>query len=474
MPDKLLITFIVCLFGGTLFCQSLNTNLRSSWDDPTLSSGFVKYNDIWGYADDNGREYAILGSLDFTIFIDITDPDNPVEVDRIAGGSSCTWRDFKVYGHYAYGVADNCDGGLEIFDLSNLPISVTKVYDDNEFLNDTHNLFIDTSAGKLYGVGFRSSERSEDIVILDIATNPEVPQLIRGVELPNASSTDDYVHDIYVRNDTAFCSQGFQGFFHVYDLTDVETLIFDDLLPFASIETNGYTHSNWLSDDGNTLVICDENNNRPVIVADFSTKTSITQTSTIKSTLLAPEHTNSIAHNPFIINNDFVAISYYDDGLQIYRIDDANAPFRAGYYDTDTITTSYNADGAWGIYPYLPSGNIIGSDVTYGLFVITPEFPLADCLSDVAMSGTYDHTWEVISKDSMNITASYLDNAMISFKAPQKVKLSGDFLIEAGSTLEVHMIDRCGIGQNKPIQIPSIPRFDDSIRPNVGKITSSH
>ena len=39
----------------------------------------------------------------------------------------------------------------------------------------------------------------------------------------------------------------------------------------------------------------------------------------------------------------------------------------------DTLPAGDNAvfDGAWSVYPYLPSGNIIASDMSNGLFILT-------------------------------------------------------------------------------------------------------
>jgi hypothetical protein len=95
--------------------------------------------------------------------------------------------------------------------------------------------------------------------------------------------------------------------------------------------------------------------------------------------MLAPTASNSIAHNPFI-KGDSVYISYYHEGVQVYDISNPNAPVNVSYYDTEPSNTNYNGyRGTWGVYPYLPSGNIIASDVARGLFVLettTPVFAL--------------------------------------------------------------------------------------------------
>src|SRR5436309_7495482 len=76
----------------------------------------------WGYVQ-NGREYAIIGCYNGTAFIDVTDSANIHEVAYVSGVNS-TWRDFKIYLHYAYIVADVAGAYLQIVDLQYLPDSV--------------------------------------------------------------------------------------------------------------------------------------------------------------------------------------------------------------------------------------------------------------------------------------------------------------------------------------------------------------
>ena len=68
--------------------------------------GFI-YNDIWGYTDDDNKEYAIIGSSQAINIYEVTDCANPILKMSFVDGSTVSWRDFKVYRNYAYGV---CDG----------------------------------------------------------------------------------------------------------------------------------------------------------------------------------------------------------------------------------------------------------------------------------------------------------------------------------------------------------------------------
>ncbi|MBX2930248.1 MAG: choice-of-anchor B family protein [Saprospiraceae bacterium] len=351
---------------------SLNMILRGQWFDPTLpiSSGLT-YNDIWGYSTpDDGREYAIIGSLTKVHFIDITTPAAPVEVAAIAGGGSSLWRDMKTYSKYAYSVADQnpTTEGLMVFSLSDLPNSVTKVLQTTAFFSRCHNIFIEEATGRLYAAGCNT--QSGGLIVLDLVTDPANPTLLASVALPGG-----YVHDVFVRNNIAFCSHGFNGLY-AYDLTNPGSPL--TLGSLTGYPEAGYNHSSWMTGDGNRLVFCDETHGSSVKIADIQDLSDISVISLFKSALLAPLHTNSIAHNPFI-KGDSVYVSYYHEGVQVFDISNPADVQRVAYYDTHLNHTNYGGyDGAWGLYPFLPSGNIIASDTKTGLYVLSfpPAAPL--------------------------------------------------------------------------------------------------
>ena len=359
------------LFGfNQLSAQvSLNMNLLGTWDDNGLpvNSG-VTYNDIWGY-EAAGREYAIIGTITGTYFFDITVPASPVQVHFEAGAFNNTiWRDFKTYGNYAYGVADAGASTLQIFDLSGLPVTVTKVYDSNVFFARAHNIFIEESSGRMYAAG--SNTNSTGIKVFDIATDPANPILIGN---PNLGK---YSHDIFVRNDTAWCFMGNSNGYEVWDFTDPAS---PNLLGnLNTYPEQGYCHAGWLTDSGNELIFTDETHNTGIKIADVSDPSSMSILSVFRSTLLAPAFTNSIPHNVFV-KGGYLYISYYHDGVQVYDISDPSNPFKAAFYDTEPGNVNYAGyAGSWGVYPYLPSGLIIASDVKNGLFIlgITGLFPV--------------------------------------------------------------------------------------------------
>src|SRR3972149_590490 len=85
----------------------------------------VGYNDCWGYTAPDGKEYALLGVRSGTSIIEITDQGTLREVVFIPNpGGNSSWKDIKTYRNFAY-VVNEREGGLQIIDLSQLPVTAT-------------------------------------------------------------------------------------------------------------------------------------------------------------------------------------------------------------------------------------------------------------------------------------------------------------------------------------------------------------
>ena len=369
--------YFLCLcYGQTMAQHTFNMTLLSEWDPDTLATtnNGREFNDIWGYTDCDGGEYAILGSAAKIHFINVTDPTNPVEINSFEGGGVSTWRDMKTFGDRAYAVADAVPDGLMIFDLSALPDAVTKTYHSTQFFGEAHNIFIDEANGRLYAVG---TDQATDMIILDIATNPDVPILLANVTLPGGGS----VHDVYVRDNIAYCSHGNQGYY-IWDCSDATNPIL-----MAGMVTGGYNHSSWVSDDGQFAVFAEEVPlGMPLGIMDLSAlaENEISVSHTFKFPLLAPEHENNVPHNPFI-RGQYAIVSYYHDGLQIFDLSDPLNPQQVAWYDSHPQNTIYSGyQGNWGVYPYLPSGNIIISDINEGLLVLSADNIIFDEVEQVS------------------------------------------------------------------------------------------
>lgn len=364
-----------CFFTTVMLSgqQSMNMTLLGTWD------GNISYfSDIWGYTDEQDNEYAIAGSSTRVHFLDITNPGSPVEIFSYAGGANSSWRDFKTYKKYTYAVADAGSEGLLIFDMSGLPNSPPNLVNQITTTNRAHNIYIDVPNGLAYLAG--SSAEPNGLIVYDLKTDPANPTVVFSNSLPGG-----YVHDIFVQDNIAYTSHGFNGFY-MYDFSTPSAPQFID-----SRSTGGYNHSTWITGDENYIIYAEEiPSGRPMGILDISDipNNGIELVTTFKFPLLAPQATGTTAHNPFIIG-DYAIVSYYQDGVQIFDISDVNNPSPAGWYDTSPNNTTYSGlSNNWGVYPFFPSGKIVASDTENGIFILSTSLNLPTTCNDGIQNGT--------------------------------------------------------------------------------------
>jgi choice-of-anchor B domain-containing protein len=365
------LTFALLFLANFLSAQ-VEMELFSTWSDSNLVASNAHdntYNEIWGHSL-NGREYAIIGSTEGTHFIDITDPRTPIEVDRIIGGTagaSIIHRDYHNLDNYLYGVAD--EGGrstLQIMDMSFLPDSVSLVYDSRELIRRSHNIFIDTTNARLYSlISGNSTSGFTPMAIFDIS-DPVNP-----IELGRYSSIGGFsisqVHDAYIVDHLAFLNCGPSGF-AIANLEDPNDPVLLSAFRVEDYPQGGYNHSGWANEALSHYYLADENHGFDMKVVDVSNPNEARFVGTFNAESESPF---SIPHNQ-VVFEDYLYVSYYFDGVQVYDISNPAEPVRTHYYPTSTFPhTNGLYRGAWGVYPFLPSGNLIASDMQNGLFVLS-------------------------------------------------------------------------------------------------------
>jgi len=198
---KLILSLSIMLLTISSNAQQ-TANLLFHWQDTTLVGSWTydnTYNECWGMVV-NDREIAIIGSTAGTHFFDVTDPSNSSEVAFVAGaytGGGVIHRDYHDYDGYLYVVCDEGSSStLQIIDVSVLPDTVNTVYDSNNLLTKSHNIYIDTATAKLYAC---ASNTAMDVYDLSFPSNPTLIYSYTAV---------GHVHDAFVRNDTAFLNCG--------------------------------------------------------------------------------------------------------------------------------------------------------------------------------------------------------------------------------------------------------------------------
>jgi len=357
-----------------------------------LSYGNTELSDIWGHVDATGKEYAIVGKFSGTSIVDISTPSAPVEV-FLSNGALSIWRDLKVWNNHAY-IVNETGGGLKIIDMSSLPgvITGTDVYHFTGVtypFSSAHDLFIDEN-GFAYIMGANNGVGGA--IILDLNTNPKVPVEVGRYE-------DFYLHDGMARGDTLWGGAVNDGFFTVIDVSNKANPV---TLATQNTPSN-FSHNCWISDDGQTLYTTDEKPNAFIGAYDVSNLNNIQELDRKQS---SPGE-DVIPHNVFVLG-DYIVTSYYRDGITIHDISNPSIMVEVGNYDTSPIFSGNGFNGAWGVYPYLPSGLIIVSDIENGLYILDPTYVPASFLkgniTDLATGLAVDdvHVEFVLTPDSSN------------------------------------------------------------------------
>ena len=348
------------------YAQPVTIELEYQWSDPNMTPSYAfgnPYNEVWGFVQ-GGREYGVFGTSWGTHIFDLDAPGGPFPVDSFQGafsGSGVIHRDYHDHNGYLYAVCD--EGGLastlQIVDLSYLPDSVSVVYDENTQLATAHNIFIDSAQDRMYAFLARGPSFFTSVGVFDIS-DPVNPNLVH--EFDEGTSA----HDGYIVDDVMYLNDGWNGRLIVVDWSDVTAPVI--LGSLDAYPDQGYNHSGWLHDDGVTYVFADEDHGHDMKVCDVSDPTDIQVLTTFGSGV-AP---NSIPHNQ-LFRGDYLFTAYYHDGLYIHDLSDPANPEYVAHYKTYQPSDHDSYRGAWGVYPLLPSGRILVSDMQYGFFVFSVD-----------------------------------------------------------------------------------------------------
>lgn len=378
-----LLAQVPCVNGmaGSYACHGYDLQSRVTLN--VLSGGQnVSGNDCWGWTDPtSGKEYAIMGYSEGTAFVDISDPVNPIYLGRIPTETwGSVWRDIKVYQNHAFIVADDVGNhGMQVFDLTRLRnLTSPQVFSPDHVFHGVpscHNIVINESQPVAYLVG--CPNYSGGPVIVDIS-NPLAPFELGGYE------DSGYTHDAqvvtysgpdadYQGKQILVASNGNFGSNNKVVFLDVTDGSNPQFISSISYNVPGYTHQGWLTEDQRYFILGDEldemdsgNNTRTIIfdVADLDNPQ-------VLSEYYGP--TPAIDHNGYVRDNKFY-LANYTAGLRVVDIStvgtSSNTMQEMGYFDSFPGANFADFDGAWSVYPYFASKNILISDMSGGLFIV--------------------------------------------------------------------------------------------------------
>jgi len=365
------------------------------------------FNDIWGYVAPNGDEYALLCTTTGTVVVDVTNPATPVETGFFTYGGG-TWRDARVYGNYAY-ITTEQTAGFQILDLSN-PASPTAVGVFGQANSgNAHNACVDLGAGRLYLVGCNTGTP-----VYDLNTNPANPTFL-GFARPGGNS--NYFHDMCVENGYAYGSMIYNGVLRIFDANAPLPWPSAGLSSRATPDT--FTHNAWPNAAGTICVTTDEVSGAVVKFWDITNKSNPIGLGTFTPNSI------TIPHNAFIVG-DKCHVAWYSEGYRCIDISDPNNPVEVASYDTYPGSTS-GYDGCWGCYPFLPSGNILVSDRSSGLFIVKPT---AASFSKYG-AGCQGSASVPVACASLNGNGGTLSNNTNQYEYSYEVNNAGTLLVES-------------------------------------------
>ncbi len=459
-----------CIGGSAAGFACSNINLLAQVNLNQFSTTPTSVNDIWGFVDLNtGLEYAIIGLQNGVAVIDISDATSPIEVGTI-GGQSSSWRDIKIYQFfdaiadrwqaYAYVSTEAASDRLTVVALTGLPNSVGlsgRVTPETE----AHNVYIAnvdlatglgqdgssptliTAGSNLSGGAFRAYGLGNPInpaFILSApgggymhdASSSRINDARMNTQCINAVTTCDLLYDF---NETTFV---------IWDISNPNDPRQLSSTTYANV---GYTHSGWPTEDSRYLLVNDETDELNV---GLNTTIRIFDLSVLD---LAPDlpvvevwtgPTAAIDHNGFVRGNRYY-LSNYTRGLTILDISDpTNIPQSAvGHFDTFTSSDARAFSGAWGVYPFLPSGNILVSDINGGLFVLeddTLDTPQGQLSFSTAATGALEGGVATINVSRLGgstgvVTVDY-DTLSASADTADYTPASGTLMWSAGDSSE--------------------------------------
>ncbi len=397
--------------------------------------------DSWGWTDpSDGKEYAIICMNDGTAFVDISTPTAPRFLGRLESETSTSWwRDVKVYNNYAFIVSDdNGNHGMQVFDLTKLRglstssganASMRTFSEDNHLTwgnggnkGKAHNVFINEDTGYLYILG--ASRGGGSPLMVDIQNPLATLSYTILDNVVQGSTNYGYCHDAQVVTyngpDPDYQGReilvGAFGSSLKIELFDVTNKTEPVHISNATYQNQEYTHQGWFTEDQRFFIVGDEVDEENM---GGGTRTFIFDFEDLDNPILHHTYTSTtsiaIDHNGYVVGNRFY-LANYNAGMRVMKVDglydeDVNGNptptfTEDSYFDTHPSTNAATFYGAWNVYPFFESGNIIISDLDEGLIIV--KDPNFDDEDPIAVCQAYTATLDAVT-GTVTINASDLD-----------------------------------------------------------------
>jgi hypothetical protein len=459
---KIIPLFIVILLLTCAGVFAQKVRLRSQITPDCVNvGGFddAKFSDI--SADGN---IAVMGSYDCrgVFIINVANPDAPVLSAWYNPGAGIQFLEAIVIGNRGYFGSGN-GGGVHIVDLTN-PASPVLLGIVNSTTGNGYNSIHEMMIWNNILIENFNGTSNKVIKFINVS-NPANPVFIRDF-----SPTEfRWVHAFHIRGNRFFTSgwgnSANRGKTEIYDISNIATqaptLLGAIVDSSATITAGNSMHSSWSSEDGNYLYSCRETSSGNADVRVYNI-TDPANPLLVRSIGMNALGLNAVSpHNPVVMGN-YLYVSWYQAGLQIFDISNPSNPVRVGQYDTyqpaftqpelteqtkslienepwDVYCGSSNRnsalpntfDGNWAVYPFLGTDKILTGDLTYGLQILDVTkiaAPNGNRVSDFDGDGKTDYssfapntgTWRV--ENSSNAA-----NSATQFGLSSDTIVSGDY-----------------------------------------------
>lgn len=367
-------------FAGSYPCQNVDLMARVT----PAQLGFASdLSDIWGWTDpQTGKEYAIVGGLSGTAFVDVSVPTAPVVIGRLTAhnGSTSMWRDVDVHGNWCFVGSEAPNHGIQVFDLTRLrnvtnPPQTFSADARYSGVGSSHTIFADKTEPYVYVVG--AGAANGGLVVLNVS-NPLAPVLA------GTFSQEGYIHEntVFTYNgpDTQHLGKKISFNFHInandrvtiVDVTDKTDMELISTTPPYTVQS--LCHQGWLTEDHRYLLMNDEGDEQS---GNYNTRTHIFDIQNLDAPVYIGHSSGpngSYDHNLYV-HKGLVWGANYTSGLHI--MDVANVATGSlplvGRFDTYPANNGRSYNGAWGNYPFFASGIVVVSSINEGLFVLRPR-----------------------------------------------------------------------------------------------------
>ena len=283
------------------------------------------------------------------------------------------WRDIKVYDNHAFVVSEISDHGMQVFDLTRLRNVSNPPQDFEEDalyqeFGRCHNIVINEDSGYAYGVGTQTYNGGPHFIDISNPTNPTPA---------GGYSDDSYSHDAqvvtYSGPDTEHLGKEIligsnENQIAIVDITNKNNPISLSTISYSNV---AYTHQGWFTEDQRYFIVGDEIDELNV---GFNTRTIIFDFQDLDNPSFHFEYegpTEAIDHNGYVKGSTYY-LSNYRAGMRVLDISDIEngTMTEVGFFDTYPDSDSANFNGAWNVYPFFASGNIVISDIDSGFFLV--------------------------------------------------------------------------------------------------------